>query len=384
MPDLSIGKTWPPETQVYQDRRTGVTVRQLTNYRGHSHHFYFTNSGWYADGHKLLFASDRDNKTNLFSIDLDTFAIRQLTDLAPLPLPREVEFLRACLNPVKAEAYFWYGLDLLALDLDTLATRTLYRMPDGFDVSMINCSADGKHVYASISEDMSDRFQVDLLRGYVGFRETWAAHPLSRIEQIAVDGSQHATIWEEAYWLGHVNTSPTQRHLITFCHEGPWDKVDQRIWGMDVDKGDVWKIRPCDEDEVVGHEYWYADGETIGYHGRKDDGSKFLGHIRYDNSEQVENAFPGETGHIHSNDSSLIVGDGGNVVRLWRWDGDRYDGPRVLCEHNSSMKIQQLHVHPRFSPDGAYVLFTSDVTGYGNVYQVEVPGFGRLPRVDDA
>jgi oligogalacturonide lyase len=47
------------------------------------------------------------------------------------------------------------------------------------------------------------------------------------------------------------------------------------------------------------------------------------------------------------------------------------------------MKIQQLHVHPRFSPDGRHVLFTSDVSGYGNVYLAEVPEFASLPQVED-
>jgi hypothetical protein len=31
------------EMSTYRDRLSGVTVTQLTGYRGHSHHFYFTN-----------------------------------------------------------------------------------------------------------------------------------------------------------------------------------------------------------------------------------------------------------------------------------------------------------------------------------------------------
>lgn len=42
---MTTGKVWPSELRTYEDRRTGVVVRQLTNYRAHSHHFYFTNSG---------------------------------------------------------------------------------------------------------------------------------------------------------------------------------------------------------------------------------------------------------------------------------------------------------------------------------------------------
>ena len=380
---MTVGRIWPAEISESTDSLSGVAVRRLTAYRGHSHHFYFTNPGWYDGGKRLLISSDRENRTNLFGLELATGELTQLTDLEPLPLPREVEFLRACASNTRDEAYYWYGLDLVALDLRTLESRVLYRMDEGWDVSMINCSADGRHLYASISEDLSDRFRVDYLRGYVGFRETWEARPLSRIIKVAIDGAGGEPIFEERYWIGHVNTSPTRSDLLTFCHEGPWNEVDNRIWGMNADSGEVWKIRAREADESVGHEYWHADGERIGYHGRNRDGTQFLGHAHYDDSDRVEVSFPGQTGHIHSNAPELIVGDGGRVVRLWRSSGDGYDGPRALCRHDSSMKIQQLHVHPRFDATGRYVIFTSDVSGYGDVYQVEVPSFESLPAVDD-
>ena len=380
---MTVGRIWPAEISESTDSLSGVAVRRLTAYRGHSHHFYFTNPGWYDGGKRLLISSDRENRTNLFGLELATGDLTQLTDLAPLPLPREVEFLRACASNTRDEAYYWYGLDLVALDLRTLESRVLYRMDEGWDVSMINCSADGRHLYASISEDLSDRFRVDYLRGYIGFRQTWEARPLSRIIKVAIDGAGGEPIFEERYWIGHVNTSPTRSDLLTFCHEGPWNEVDNRIWGMNADSGEVWKIRAREADESVGHEYWHADGERIGYHGRNRDGTQFLGHAHYDDSDRVEVSFPGQTGHIHSNAPELIVGDGGRVVRLWRSSGDGYDGPRALCRHDSSMKIQQLHVHPRFDATGRYVIFTSDVSGYGDVYQVEVPSFESLPAVDD-
>ena len=380
---MTVGRIWPAEISESTDSLSGVAVRRLTAYRGHSHHFYFTNPGWYDGGKRLLISSDRENRTNLFGLELATGELMQLTDLEPLPLPREVEFLRACASNTRDEAYYWYGLDLVALDLRTLESRVLYRMDEGWDVSMINCSADGRHLYASISEDLSDRFRVDYLRGYIGFRQTWEARPLSRIIKVAIDGAGGEPIFEERYWIGHVNTSPTRSDLLTFCHEGPWNEVDNRIWGMNADSGEVWKIRAREADESVGHEYWHADGERIGYHGRNRDGTQFLGHAHYDDSDRVEVSFPGQTGHIHSNAPELIVGDGGRVVRLWRSSGDGYDGPRALCRHDSSMKIQQLHVHPRFDATGRYVIFTSDVSGYGDVYQVKVPSFESLPAVDD-
>lgn len=377
---MSIGRVWSPEWKDYNDPISGVNIRQLTNYKGHSNHLYFTNPGWYYDDQKLLFGSDREDRTNLFSIDLKTGEITQLTDLEPIEPPRETQFLSACVNLIRNEVYFWYDRQIIALELEPLEMRTLWQMPEGFMRSMLNCTADGKYVCAGIFEDLSDRIRIDYSRGYVGFGETFEAHPLSEIVCIATDGSGAQSVWEEKNWIGHVNTSPTQANLITFCHEGPWDKVDNRIWVLDLNTREAWILRPREENESVGHEYWHADGIHIGYHGRWSDGRKFFGKIRYDNADGVEVSFPHETGHIHSNDFSMIVGDGGKIVRLWQWNGKEFDGPRVLCEHRSSFHIQQVHVHPRFSPDGKQVLFTSDVSGYGNLYLVKVPEFGSLPE----
>lgn len=382
--EMSEWKKYPPELIKLSDRLTGASIQQLTNYKGNSHHFYFTNPGWFDSDQKLLFSSDRNNRTNLCAIDLNDYNIQQLTDLEPLSLPLEIEFFSACTNPVREEAFFWHGTELISLDLNNQQSSVIFEMEPGWTNSMTSCTADGKYVIFSITEDLSHLFEVDVLRGYVGFKETWEAKPHSKIIRVASNGSGYEVLFEEKYWIGHVNTSPTQSHLITFCHEGPWDKVDNRIWCLNTETKEIWKIRPrMQEGERVGHEYWYADGETIGFHGNREDGSAFLGHIRYDNTALVEAEFSSYPGHIHSNDKNLIVGDGGGVIKLWKWNGKTYDGPRILCEHKSSLKTQHSHPHPRFNAAGNKVLYTSDVTGYCNVYLVDLKEFESLPTSDE-
>lgn len=374
---MPAGDTFKSESHTFTDPQTGVRIRQLTAYKAHSHHLYFTNPGWYDGGKKLLFGSDRCNRTNLFSLHLESGEITQVTDLEPA----QPEFLFASLNPCRDEVYFWHERILVAVNLDNLETRPLYRVPDGYAVNMTNVTADGRYVCTGIYEDLSARFAVDLLHGYVGFEEYWASKPHSQIIRIATDKGSADVVFEEHEWIGHVNTSPKHAHIITYCHEGPWHKVDHRIWGLDLTDGRAWKIRPTDEGDQAGHEYWLADGEHIGYHGRYSDGESFYGSIRYDNTEQTESAFPGESMHFHSNDLNFIVGDGGRdnpYLLLWRFRDGQFDGPRRILTHRGTFQVQQLHVHPRFSPDGKHILFTSDMSGYGQLYLAETPDFEAL------
>ena len=383
---MGKGKVWAAEWKSYCDPVSGVQVKQLTSYRAHSHHLYFTNPGWYDQGRRLLFGSDRENSTNLYSLDLQSGSITQLTDYAPVPPPYETELLSTCVNPKRPEAYYWYGRDIIALNLNSLSERCLWTIPTGFRRSMLNCTADGQQVCVGIYQDLSDSIRIDLHRGYVGFQEIWAANPLSRVMTVATDGSGAQVAWQENSWIGHVNTSPTQPNLLTFCHEGPWNLVDNRIWGLDLQTGQPWIIRPRESEERVGHEYWHADGLHVGYHGFWPDGRRFFGMTRYNNEERSEVDFPFETGHIHSNDFNLVVGDGnrdGRVVRVWSFNGKTFDGPRALCEHRSSFHIQEVHVHPRFNADASQVVYTSDVSGYGNVYLADMPAFEALPPLPE-
>jgi oligogalacturonide lyase len=379
---MAKGERFPAEWHSFTDGDTGVEVRQLTRYKGHSHHLYFTNPGWYDGGRKLLFGSDRGNRTNLFGLDLESGEITQLTDLDQPPPPAETSFLFASKNPRREEVYFWHGRTLIALDLRSLEERRLYQAPAGFLTNMTNVTADGKYVCTGVYEDLSARFRIDLLHGYVGFREYWEAKPLSQVLRIDTQSGAAEVVFEEHYWIGHVNTSPTVPHILTFCHEGPWKEVDQRIWGLDLRDGRTWKIRPSAPGERVGHEYWFADGEHIGYHGGSVDGEPFYGCIRYDNTGQVEAPFPQNSTHFHSNDLSLIVGDGSRAdprLLLWRFRDGRFEGPKWVHTHRGSFHIQMTHVHPRFSPDRGQILFTSDASGYGNLYLVDTPDFDALP-----
>ena len=361
---------YAPEKYCYTDPDTGVQVTRLTGWRANSNHLYFTNNCFYENGKKIVFESDRENAHNLFSMDLETGIIDQLTDFPVLPYPRGYGFLESFVDPVQENCCFFAENILYILNVRTKELRQIYRMPKGFFHHISSITADGKYVLTSIYETGEDDFA-----GNRRLQEICDAKPLSQILRIPVSGGTAEVIWEERNFIAHVNASPTDPDLLTFCHEGHWNMVDHRLWLCRISTGEVRKLHPCGEQEMIGHEYWYADGKRIGYHGHKA-GEKILGTVDLDHGTDVSYGFPFNTGHIFSQDEQLIVGDGdrdGRYIRIWRFLEGKYEEPRALCMHGSSCKRQRTHVHPRLTPDGKAVLFTSDETGYEQLYLAHLP-----------
>ena len=361
---------YAPEKYCYTDPDTGVQVTRLTGWRANSNHLYFTNNCFYENGKKIVFESDRENAHNLFSMDLETGIIDQLTDFPVLPYPRGYGFLESFVDPVQENCCFFAENILYILNVRTKELRQIYRMPKGFFHHISSITADGKYVLTSIYETGEDDFA-----GNRRLQEICDAKPLSQILRIPVSGGTAEVIWEERNFIAHVNASPTDPDLLTFCHEGHWNMVDHRLWLCRISTGEVRKLHPCGDREMIGHEYWYADGKRIGYHGHKA-GEKILGTVDLDHGTDVSYGFPFNTGHIFSQDEQLIVGDGdrdGRYIRIWRFLDGKYEEPRALCMHGSSCKRQRSHVHPRMTPNGKAVLFTSDETGYEQIYLAELP-----------
>ena len=365
----------------YTDRHTGAKVVRLTSNFSNSNHLYFTNNSFYDRGNRIVFSSERNNSQNLYSLDLENGEIEQLTNFGGCDYPGRNSFLLSFVDYSTAKCAFYHNDILKCLDIKTGEITELCHIPEGYGRHIISIGADGKHVYTSFHQDVSS-----IRRGNT-LQDTFDAHPHSMVMQISIDGSKSKVIFEEDNFIAHVNASPTDPDKLTFCHEGYWDMIDHRLWGLNIRSGDVHKIHICKPKEAIGHEYWYADGKRIGYHGVLNSyrtgpgdenlhGDRQLGAVNFDGTNDKSFEFPFHTGHIFSNDETLIVGDGdriGRFIRLWKLEKDGYGAPRALCLHNCSFKMQTSHVHPRLTPDGKAVLYTSDESGYNQVYLVRIP-----------
>jgi Tol biopolymer transport system component len=200
-------------------------------------------------------------------------------------------------------------------------------------------------------------------------------------------GAVRTLLHERDCWMGHVNTAPGRSDLISFCHEGPWTKVEHRVWCLDLNTGAVWKVHAdMEAPACIGHEYWLQDGRRIAYHGYDLTPEPVLGIVDVHSGAVQEYRQPVKTKHSHSLDGITIVGDGSEAVPwilAWRMDPDGLRGPWKVCRHGGGWSEQRRHIHPRLAPDGRSVLFTSDVRGEPNLYRVSLPeDLETLPLLD--
>lgn len=92
-------------------------------------------------------------------------------------------------NPSAEEAYFSQGPALLALNLQTLALREVFRIPPGYIAEGCSATANGKALVIGLYQDLSAKLVVDMDNGYVGFR---------RIGRPARIPSSTSSIWTAA------------------------------------------------------------------------------------------------------------------------------------------------------------------------------------------
>ncbi|WP_231584286.1 TolB family protein [Paenibacillus dauci] len=391
------GTIWAPEWKKYQDRLTGIEVHQLTDYRGHSRQLYFTENGLYDEGRRLLFVSDRDNSANLFSIHLETGEMTQLTTYT------NNDDLQVCLTPDGQQALLQKEDTISLLDLTSFRERVKYHCPEGFRMGNISCTADGESVLTCIWQQLFAKNDVEhdpettrkrndhdtfhevidnkdaaIDRQAADQRMLESSSSFSQIIAIHLHTRQSEIVHEGQRMITHVQASPIHPWLLTFYQEDSRELGDPSIWSMDRRSGKISPVRAKSEaDEIVGRPYFLSDGETIAYQGVRSSGTSFWGSIRYDQSDQQEQEISFAIHHAYLDGKYQAITDGRENVQtlnLWRTSPDgTYNGPYVLCELRCSFHSPKVHAYPRISQDGRKLFFTSDRTGYANIYMVELP-----------
>jgi oligogalacturonide lyase len=360
------------------DPDTGALVTRLTPLDVTCHRNYFYQKCFTNDGGRLLFGAEfgpgRD--WNYHLLDLQTQQAVQLTDQ-----PGENTF-GGFLSPDDRHLYFVRAERLLVrLSLDTLEEAVIYSVPDdwvGYGTWVAN-SACTRMVGIEILR--SDWFP---LSDWQKFREMFFARPRCRMIRIDLRSGAREVIHEI-----HPQYRPFDDDTVAFCHEGPHDLIDARMWFCREDGTQVRCGKEHEEGESCTHEFWVPDGSAMIYvsylKGHKERWICSLDPVTLVHRRLT--AMP-PCSHLMSNhDGSLIVGDGcatpadvddtgGYQVRndpyLHLFDL-KAGTERSVARHDSSWRVykgnrQVTHPHPSFTPDEKQVLYTSDHEGEPALY----------------
>jgi oligogalacturonide lyase len=386
-----IGQKWNAEMREFKDAKTGRNIRQLTT-RGNNVHLYFTENAFDAHENYIIFRSDRASGTdkapqedphyNLFRMDLDTGEMVQLTD--------EADAVGSVTKtPDSQVVVYATGNKIKKLDTASGNILTVYEETGNYNVGSPSINPNRRYIAFCRNE------KVNVPRGpnYTGFKERYYLVKDGRITLAFLDGSGWFDVFKDTHQVGHFQFCPIDSTLATYCHEGPWHLVTQRIWLLDLVAREA---RPCfrqQEQDSVGHEFWTRDGYIFfdnrgpGHDGtitsdrtqavatdiavKQRDMIPFVGLADRDGNVVRQIDMPYYCNHYHANpDNTILVGDDVDDLVLIDISGDEAK-LQVLCHHQTSWHTQTSHCHPTWSWDGSRILYASDHGGRVNLYMVE-------------
>lgn len=385
-----IGTVYPSEKRTYTDEKSGAQITQLTN-QGINYHFYFTENSFDLDGKTIYFLSNREHEgteiCNLFKMDLDSGEMVQLTDD-----PLGVEVGRITKTPDGEYVAYVTGSQLRLYNTKTGENKLLYEEKNHMLLQNLSFSCDKQWIGFNRNED------VDALpdggHNYAGFKEKMFATKDGRVSVIRLDGSEFHDVFRDTHWLSHFQFSPDNPDIAMFCHEGPWNYVQQRIWMINMNTGDIWPCFRQTEDDCVGHEFWAQNGDVIfdnrrGGHDGTISNSKsqvyasehvsaeipYFGFAHKDGKVYRKINMPFYCNHYFANgDLSIFAGDAVDDILLIQPAEDGTAKMKILAHHNTTWHYQRSHCHPTFSWDGKKLLYAADTDEWhDNLFLVDVP-----------
>jgi len=385
-------------TTEWIDPDTGHRVIQLSREPG-SQSLYFNLNAFTPDGQKMAISTP----TGISAINLKTRTIEKVVD-------GRAQIIMV--GHKTGRVYYSRSGVVYATDPDTKATREIAKLPSGGSVSAVNADETllAGTIICSYSSGTNGE-NVDL-----GPNRLMTGQPRSKSRNIEDRFDEHLPM--ELFflniqtgeikkynrcndWLNHLVFSPTDPDLLMFCHEGPWQKVD-RIWLIRSDGTGLTNIHKRTlAMEIAGHEFWGADGQTIWYDLQTPRGEDFwVAGYNVMTGQRKWHHLQRDEWSVHFNvspDGKLFCGDGSGAgmvahAECGKWiylfhpelvpdiTGTNIDETNLIRTGvfkagrlvNMAKHDYALEPNARFSPDGKWVIFRSNLSGKSQVYAVEV------------
>ncbi len=384
------GKHMPNE---WIDKDTGHKVIKLTRRDGINMSFYFHNNPFIGDKMVFCGGSRKGEMPNIkgqeiyntgakdlqmYWVDLNTFKIEQLT--------HESSSVKTEIVCARTKEIFYQIKDsVFSLNTETKKKKLIFVFPENERSGITMINDDGTLLAGVFSNPKEAEIVKEHPLKSEFFNMIYDAKLPRTLFVIDTKTGELRRIYTENAWLNHMQFSPVDPHLLMFCHEGPWHKVD-RIWTIDVIKGGQPQLihkRTMDM-EIAGHEWFGSKGDAIYFDLQKPRGKKFyVGKTDLKTNKEVSYELQRNEWSVHYTTSwgeDMLAGDGGNStsvakapdgqwIYLFQPKGDRLVSTKLVNMKNHNYSLEP-NVH--FSPDNKWIIFRANFEGKENVYAVQI------------
>ncbi|ESQ81008.1 oligogalacturonate lyase family protein [Asticcacaulis sp. YBE204] len=230
--------------------------------------------------------------------------------------------------------------------------------------------------------------------------ERWSQRVPAELFTINIKTADRKVLYKTEDWIGHAQFSPTDPTLIRFCMEGPWHRVD-RIKLIKSDGTGLTSVHTRTQNmEIFGHEFFSQDGKWIWYDLQTPRGQVFwVAGLELATGKRVWKRMEQNDWGVHFNiapDGVTFASDGGDADMVahapdGKWisllqgetivdaDLSGYDDGLITIEKFKATRLADMSGHDyrlepnlRFTPDGKWLVYVSNLHGANHVYAVEV------------
>ena len=361
---MARGQVYPSESIHFQDKKTGVRIRQITDQASIHHQPFFIIPAYDDAMRRLIFVSHRTGRPQIYAEERATGKLIQLTERAdigeysvyPSHDGRYVYFTagsgayRVHTETLREEQLVDFGeinMREAGMVADALGTTAL-----SFDDRYwaIRYSVNGEACLAVI-DTKSGECEIILKRDTIAHLMfcpddadlLYYAGPLKdRVWVIKRDGSGNRRLYQRApgEWITHECWIPGRRELAFV----DWNKGIRAI-----------QVASGAERRVASFNAWHAICNRAGAMMVADTNFPDIGLQLFNpldgTGEPITLCYPGASS-----------------------EGAHWNGP--FPYEDGPIKVyapQHTHPHPSFSPDNRFVVYTSDITGHAQIYEAEIP-----------
>ena len=361
-----VGRILPAEMKTWVDESTGFEITQWTS-NGINNHPYFTVESFIDDETAIIF-SKRSGKKQIYKLNLTNGEMTQMTIADSM---RGIDHL-----PKYKTIWYIDGTVFKSINTGNFVTKDIYDFAKySFHVGSFSVTCDAKWLIFAVNKKEAEP-------GNCGYGP-YAIYKLNlndtMLTQITMD---------YGFNIGHVQTNPVDPDLILYCWQ--WEKPENenkltghspiRTWWVNID-GTEGGPFVQEYGTQRTHETWTTDGKAIAFVSKYRIGPKsrthFLGLQSIDgkiNERFLSQVSPGHQNIFKDNKHWIVdvFNDDEQLLALLTRGKNKIEKSVVLFRHGSSLSGQDSHPHPRFSPNGKYILFSTDKTGTPQVYTVRI------------